>query len=184
MLNFVKNAPLAAALLTVFSLGIFSCASADFADILPGYEDARPEPSSDLDKNAAAKVAAEDGEIFMPERFEEFAQGQSAFTFKTSKPKAALYINGNYHGLTPLMATGLVPGRYFIQIKKKGFKTVNIAIQVKDGISDFSYIEMEAEDPSNQNASQAQEAAAANPSQESLEGRPVTPSQSQETPAL
>lgn len=83
----------------------------------------------------------------MPERFEEIASGNAAFTFKTSKTKAALYVNGNYHGLTPLKAAGLLPGLYYVQIKKQGYKTVNVAIQVKDGISDYYYIEMQVDEP-------------------------------------
>lgn len=86
-------------------------------------------------------------EIFQPDRFEEISAGLTSATFKTSVPKSALYINGEYHGLTPLRATGLIPGRYSVQIKKKGYQTVKIAIQVKDGISDYYYIEMEAEEP-------------------------------------
>ena len=86
-------------------------------------------------------------EIFQPDRFEEIPEGSTSATFKTSVPKSALYINGEYHGLTPLRATGLIPGRYAVQIKKSGYKTVKIAVQVKDGISDFYYIEMELEEP-------------------------------------
>jgi len=218
MFDFVKKAPVAAALAIIFSLGIFSCAGvpsrdesqaqegADAQDALQAQEAAQ-NPEASQAKKAAPMVepqmaAAANGEqeIFLPERFEEIAAGRGAFTFKTSKPKCALYVNGDYHGLTPLKAAGLVPGRYAVQIKKKGFKTVNIAIQVKDGISDFYYIEMEADDEPertqaqeaaqtpetsqaqeaalNQNALQAQEAAAGSPSQEA-----VTPAQSQETPA-
>ena len=96
----------------------------------------------------SSTLAAEGGgsEIFLPERFEEIEEGKTAATFKTSKKKAALYINGNFQGLTPLMAAGLLPGFYSVQIKKEGFKTVNIAIQVRDGVSDFYYIEMEEDD--------------------------------------
>lgn len=147
---------------------------------------------SDALVDLSSEAAGMTEEIFLPERFEEIAAGQSAATFKTSKPKCALYINGEYHGLTPLKAAGLIPGRYGIQIKKKGFKTVNITIQVKDGVSDFYYIEMEADDEpekleepqaqdesQNPEASQAQEAAAGNPGKET-----VTPTQSQEAPEL
>ncbi len=143
MLNFIKTpkALFAAAIfgLEIFGLGIFSCASAPVQD----------------------ETLVQDGtqEIFLPERFEEIAAGRGDATFKTSKPKCALYINGEYHGLTPLKAAGLVPGRYAVQIKKKGFKTVNIAIQVKDGISDFYYIEMEADEPENLELPQDKEAA-------------------------
>ena len=87
-------------------------------------------------------------EFFKPERFEEMLPGLSAATFKTSKPKCALYVNGEYHGLTPLKLAGLVPGRYAVQIKREGYKIVNITIQVKDGISDYYYIEMETDQAS------------------------------------
>lgn len=115
-------------------------------------------------------------EFFLPERFEEISAGTTAATFKTSKPKAALYINGNYHGLTPLKAAGLLPGSYGVQIKKEGFKTVTIAIQVRDGISDFYYIEMEAED----DALQGQNAPAASTDF----GSTFNQTQSQEAPEL
>jgi len=99
---------------------------------------------------AAFEVGKEEAafslDFFQPERFEEISSGQSSATFKTSVKKAALYINGEYHGLTPLQATGLVPGRYAVQIKREGYKIVNITIQVKDGVSDFYYIEMELDD--------------------------------------
>ena len=94
-----------------------------------------------------SKEAGFSSDFFLPERFEEIPSGQTSATFKTSVPKAALYVNGEYHGLTPLKATGLVPGRYAVQIKREGYKTVNITIQVKDGISDFYYIELEMEEP-------------------------------------
>ncbi|MBO7122805.1 MAG: PEGA domain-containing protein [Treponema sp.] len=104
-----------------------------------------------LQEKEAARETAEQlvsDEFFEPERFEEILPGFSAATFKTSKPKCALYVNGEYHGLTPLRVAGLVSGRYAVQIKREGYKTVNITIQVKDGISDFYYIEMEtAQDP-------------------------------------
>ena len=100
---------------------------------------------------AAFKVGSKEADFssdfFLPERFEEIPSGPTSATFKTSVPKAALYVNGEYHGLTPLKATGLVPGRYAVQIKREGYKTVNITIQVKDGISDFYYIELEMEEP-------------------------------------
>lgn len=94
-----------------------------------------------------SKEADFSSDFFLPERFEEIPSGQTSATFKTDVPKAALYVNGEYHGLTPLKATGLVPGRYAVQIKREGYKTVNITIQVKDGISDFYYIELEMEEP-------------------------------------
>ncbi len=153
MLNFIKTpkALFAAAIfgLEIFGLGFFSCASAPVQD----------ETQSQGVGAASVQVQDETQEIFLPERFEEIAAGRGDATFKTSKPKCALYINGEYHGLTPLKAAGLVPGRYAVQIKKKGFKTVNIAIQVKDGISDFYYIEMEADEPENLELPQDKEAA-------------------------
>jgi len=94
-----------------------------------------------------SKEADFSSDFFLPERFEEIPSGQTSATFKTNVPKAALYVNGEYHGLTPLKATGLVPGRYAVQIKREGYKIVNVTIQVKDGISDFYYIELETEEP-------------------------------------
>lgn len=118
------------------ALAFFSCAT----------KDAAPDDGSYFE--AGAKEADFSSDFFLPERFEEIPAGQSSATFKTNVPKAALYVNGEYHGLTPLKATGLVPGRYAVQIKREGYKTVNITIQVKDGISDFYYIEMEtAQEP-------------------------------------
>ena len=140
-----------AALAVFFVIGLFSCAGG------PGQ--ARDQEGADfLQEQNDARAAAEQltaDELFAPERFEEILPGQSAATFKTSKPKRALYINGEYHGLTPLKVTGLIPGTYAVQIKSKGYKTVNIAIQIKDGISDYYYIEMETDDePVNQGQSQ------------------------------
>ena len=119
---------------------LVSCASAS------AQRDAQDqELSQDPDgaKEIARQLTADD--FFAPDRFEEISSGQSAATFKTSKPKCALYVNGEYHGLTPLKVAGLVPGNYVVQIKREGYKTVNITIQVKDGISDFYYIEMETD---------------------------------------
>lgn len=110
---------------------IFSCASGGLQGKDESAQDFLSQEEADFPQ-----------EIFLPERFDETFVGTSAATFKTSVPKAALYINGEYHGLTPLMARNLIPGRYAVQIKKEGYKTVNIAIQIKDGISDFYYIEM------------------------------------------
>ena len=160
------KAALCAVATIFFCLGIFSCASAR------GAESAR-NGGADLDQGQNGPQ-----EIFLPERFEELPKGQSAATFKTSKPKAALYINGDYHGLTPLKAAGLVPGTYAVQIKRKGCKTVNIAIQVKDGVSDFYYIEMEIDDaPVGEDSLQDQNAAP-DSSQEFIQ------TQSQEAPEL
>lgn len=165
MLNFIKTpkALFAAAIfgLEIFGLGIFSCASAPVQDETQSQESGQGQNEAQAQGVGAASVQVQDGtqEIFLPERFEEIAAGRGDATFKTSKPKCALYINGEYHGLTPLKAAGLVPGRYAVQIKKKGFKTVNIAIQVKDGISDFYYIEMEVDEPENLELSQDKEAA-------------------------
>ena len=139
------------ALAAFFALALASCASGtnqaqgqESADFLQGQEEPR---------ETAEQLAVD--EFFEPERFEEIFPRTSAATFKTSKPKCALYVNGEYHGLTPLKVAGLVPGRYAVQIKREGYKTVNITIQVKDGISDFYYIEMEADDePVNQGQSQ------------------------------
>lgn len=118
------------------ALAFFSCAT----------KGAAPDDGSYFE--AGSKEADFSSDFFLPERFEEIPAGQSSATFKTNVPKAALYVNGEYHGLTPLKATGLVPGRYAVQIKREGYKTVNITIQVKDGISDFYYIELEtAQEP-------------------------------------
>ena len=149
-----------AAFSLVFALALASCASGPSQ--AQGQESADFLQEQDQARAAAQQLSAD--QFFAPERFEEIAAGQSAATFKTSKPKCALYINGEYHGLTPLKAAGLVPGRYAVQIKREGYKTVNIAIQVKDGISDYYYIEMETD----------QEPAA----------EPTTQGQSQETPEL
>lgn len=146
MVNVLKARPIFLAALGFLLIGLVSCAS--------GRDQLDAQVQSETLK-AAEQLSAD--EIFAPERFEEILPGQSAATFKTSKPKCALYINGEYHGLTPLRATDLVPGRYFVLIKKEGFKDVNIAIQVKDGVSDYYYIEME------------------------IDEEPVTPPQSQET---
>lgn len=140
----------------VVTLALASCASGPSQ--AQGQESADFLQEQDQARAAAQQLSAD--QFFAPERFEEIAAGQSAATFKTSKPKCALYINGEYHGLTPLKAAGLVPGRYAVQIKREGYKTVNIAIQVKDGISDYYYIEMETDD------------------------EPTTQGQSQETPEL
>lgn len=135
MLKFEKTVKaIFAAPLVLFAMGFFSCAGVPVQDGAQGQDDSQ-------EQDAAAQLGSQ--EFFLPERFEEIAAGRGDATFKTSKPKCALYINGEYHGLTPLKAAGLVPGRYAVQIKRKGFKTVNIAIQVKDGVSDFYYIEME-----------------------------------------
>lgn len=128
------NKPLVAVLASAAILStaaFFSCASSGANERL------------DISVEAELRDAAFAGDFFMPERFEEIPSGQTSATFKTSVPKSALYINGEYHGLTPLKATGLVPGRYAVQIKREGYKTVNVTIQVKDGISDFYYIELE-----------------------------------------
>lgn len=131
--NIVKGIILSAAFLVFFSLS--SCVSGRDAE----------------EGGAAFEVGSKEADFssdfFLPERFEEIPSGQTSATFKTDVPKAALYVNGEYHGLTPLKATGLVPGRYAVQIKREGYKTVNITIQVKDGISDFYYIELEMEEP-------------------------------------
>ena len=111
-------------------------------------------------------------EIFQPDRFEEISAGLTSATFKTSVPKSALYINGEYHGLTPLRATGLIPGRYSVQIKKKGYQTVKIAIQVKDGISDYYYIEMQVDEPDGERG------------KENVPEEAIPQKQSQETPEL
>lgn len=120
---------------------LVSCAS------VSGQRDAQGQLDGNfLQEQEAARETAEQlvsDNFFEPERFEEILPGLTAATFKTSKPKCALYVNGEYHGLTPLRVAGLVPGRYAVQIKREGYKTVNITIQLKDGISDFYYIEME-----------------------------------------
>lgn len=120
-------------------LSFFSCASGSGARAGEGFS-----LEEELARKTAEQLAGDD--FFMPERYEEIPSGQTSATFKTSVPKAALYVNGEYHGLTPLKATGLVPGRYAVQIKREGYKTVNVTIQVKDGISDFYYIELEIDD--------------------------------------
>lgn len=131
--NIVKGVILSAAFLGFLSLS--SCVSGRDAE----------------EGGAAFEVGSKEADFssdfFLPERFEEIPSGQTSATFKTDVPKAALYVNGEYHGLTPLKAAGLVPGRYAVQIKREGYKTVNITIQVKDGISDFYYIELEMEEP-------------------------------------
>ena len=141
--------------LLAFAFVFSSCASANL----------KKKDAEDFEQNSPQVKQETDGrdggdELFLPERFEELSNGNSAASFKTSKPKAALYINGEYHGLTPLKAAGLLPGGYRVQIVKKGFKTVNIAIQVKDGVSDFYYIEMEADGEALGGPLQGQEAAA------------------------
>ena len=186
-----------AALAFVFLLGTFSCASARSPqdNELPQAQELSQAQEAAGENSLQDQKLSQDFDgaaFFEPERFEELPQGQSAATFKTSKPKAAIYLNGEYHGLTPLKAAGLVPGRYFIQIKKKGFKAVNIAIQVKDGVSDYYYIEMEAEDqPAAENRMQAQESAGSSNEELSQDqnaapafGQQVIQTQSQEVPEL
>lgn len=172
MLFFAKNASFfSAALALLFSLGLSSCATLPplGQEGLSDSSDNRLEaqdPAGLFDDSESAE------KILLPERFEEIAPGSAAFTFKTSKAKAALYVNGNYHGLTPLKAAGLLPGLYYVQIKKQGYKTVNVAIQVKDGISDYYYIEMQVDDPDGERGN------------ENVPEEAIPQKQSQETPEL
>ncbi len=122
--------------LAAFCFFFFSCASIKL-------EAGVQSESSNQGGEGFLNKIFQSAEVYLPERYEELPQGFSAATFKTNVPKAALYINGEYHGLTPLNATGLVPGTYVVQIKKRGYQIVNITIQVKDGVSDFYYIELE-----------------------------------------
>ena len=154
--------PCALFLAALFALVFASCASASVQRERQVKEGGELLQDQEGAKETARQLTAE--EFFAPERFEEIQSGSSAATFKTSKTKCALYVNGEYHGLTPLKVAGLVPGRYAVQIKREGYKTVNITIQVKDGISDFYYIEMESD----------QEAAGSNDL-----GLPITQSQNQ-----
>ncbi len=94
-------------------------------------------------------------DFFLPERVEECGQGKNQSVFRTSVPKAAVYINGEYHGLTPLIAADLIPGRYSVQIKKEGRKTEAMAIQVIDGISSFYYVELKIDGEENDGESKA-----------------------------
>ncbi|MBR5097120.1 MAG: PEGA domain-containing protein [Treponema sp.] len=130
----------------VLASGLSSCASASSQRNAQGQEGEENLQERKAARETAEQLAAD--EFFKPERFEEMLPGLSAATFKTSKPKCALYVNGEYHGLTPLKLAGLVPGRYAVQIKREGYKIVNITIQVKDGISDYYYIEMETDQAS------------------------------------
>lgn len=87
--------------------------------------------------------STESYEFLKPEHFEEIATGRTKITLKTDAPKAAVYINNEFHGLTPLEIHNLIPGDYFVTIKKEEYKTMQIAIQIKDGVSDYYYLEME-----------------------------------------
>lgn len=95
-----------------------------------------------------AFIEAGGGELRLlePERFEQISSGKSRLTFKSAKHKAAVYLNSEFLGLTPLEVNDLIPGRYFFLLKKEGFKSVRAAVQVRDGMSDFFYFEMELED--------------------------------------
>ncbi len=146
--------------LAAFCFFFFSCASIKLESGVQG--ESRGQSAGGFLNNIF-----QGSDFYQPERYEELPHGFSAATFKTNVPKAALYINGEYHGLTPLNATGLVPGTYVVQIKKRGYQIVNIMIQVKDGVSDYYYIELESVESAPQPAPSAKEKGEPSNAQES-----------------
>ena len=56
---------------------------------------------------------------------------------------AQIFINGIYQGLSPLKIYDLVPGFYFVQIRKNGFKTKNLQIFVRQNVNTEYFVELE-----------------------------------------
>ncbi len=81
--------------------------------------------------------------LLNPESFAEIEAGSRTCVFKTSSAKAAIYINSEFQGYTPLEVDDLVPGFYFVTVQKDGFGTERFLIQVRDGRSDFYYVRLE-----------------------------------------
>ena len=56
---------------------------------------------------------------------------------------ASVYINNNYKGTTPLIISGLHPGRYKLKLEKHGYETVHTSINVSRGETRSYNINME-----------------------------------------
>ena len=56
---------------------------------------------------------------------------------------AQVFINGIYQGLSPIKIYDLVPGFYFVQIRKNGFKTKNLQIFVRQNVNTEYFVELE-----------------------------------------
>ncbi len=81
-------------------------------------------------------------DIYKSENFSELEKGKTKITIKTQSPKVKVYLNEEFYGYTPLEISDLIPGFYFIELKKEGCKKIRTAIQVKDAVSDFYYFEL------------------------------------------
>lgn len=63
---------------------------------------------------------------------EEFIQQDiTVLTIQTDVPKARIYLNGQYKGISPLCIKSLVPGFYKLTLKKDGFEDTDTMIQAE-----------------------------------------------------
>lgn len=63
---------------------------------------------------------------------------QTAIAVRSNAQEAEVYLNREYHGLTPLTISGLTPGVYELHVKKDGFTDCTYLIYLAEGCS-YSY---------------------------------------------
>lgn len=57
----------------------------------------------------------------------------AALTIRTDIPRAEIFINGIYKGLSPLCIKSLLPGFYKITIKKQGYEEIKKIVRAENG---------------------------------------------------
>ncbi|MCR5289787.1 MAG: PEGA domain-containing protein [Treponema sp.] len=89
-------------------------------------------------------MAKNTDEILLPEKQTDLSHGQTKIILRTNKQKARIYLNNTYQGISPLTITDLVPGIYFLMIKKEGYTPYTTTIQVLPSYTQEYYIQLVA----------------------------------------
>lgn len=72
-------------------------------------------------------------ENLVPVNIEETSDRDTAVVIESSQPKMEVYLNGVYQGKTRLKISGLLPGDYIIELRKKNNSVAKAIITVRRG---------------------------------------------------
>ena len=78
-------------------------------------------------------------EELLPEKIEYSSVNK--ITIRCQKEDCGIFLNGEYQGLSPVTISDLVPGTYYLQVKKSEYKDLDFFIQVKKDQSLYYYVD-------------------------------------------
>ncbi len=88
-------------------------------------------------------------ELTEPDSEEFIQQDITVITLKTDVPKARIYLNGEYKGISPLCIKSLVPGFYRLTIKKDNYEDTDTMIQAETNKNKTFEFNLKSVNPSN-----------------------------------